>query len=114
MPILQTFRTYDENSRLSSRHEKHISAKQYTKTNLARDVKNRIKNGRFPLVFSTFQLCIFQNCQVGNSRGLATKQRTAFQTRTTKDSPTFCGTRSARRDIPEGLIQHFETEGQRP
>ena len=51
--IFQTLWTYDENGGMSSRHERHILAKQYTKTNPARDVKNRETTGRFPHVLMT-------------------------------------------------------------
>jgi len=55
--------------------------KQYAKTNSARDLKNWIKNGRFPLAFSTFQLNNFQNCEVGNPRDSAIKQSRVCETR---------------------------------
>ena len=63
MPIFKTLWTYDENGRISSRQGKHVSAKQCAKKNPAREGSNRLKNGRFPLVFLYFVLrfCKFLN-----------------------------------------------------
>ena len=81
MLILQTLRTYDENSRIFCRRGRHVSAKQCAKTNPARDLKNGIKIDRFPLMFSTLQLNNLQKRQVGNSGDSAIKQSKVLQTR---------------------------------
>jgi len=78
--IFQTLWTYDENSRISSRHGKHVLAKQCAKTNSARDVKNWIKTVRFPLVFLYFVLRSLQIAQYENSRDSATKRPKSFWT----------------------------------
>ena len=55
----ETLRTYGENCGIFCRRGSHVFPKQCAKTNSARDLKNGIKIGRFPLVFSTR---VFHSC----------------------------------------------------